>query len=707
MAATAKPNNDAPAFNIQFVVEQINQVLSKAYSLVEFDQLQPQQHLQLLSDVFASLSPQAAVDFSKDVFEEAIATTQDFLLKTLNYRIPAIVSETFASSFAQGERTILFPIFQWVLSRMPDNHLRVYLARFLQRIDVPEDLKMSDDGLRDLYARYEQLRGEFIGQHKRVEQMKAANADPAEARRKISAMESDRDKLQSSIAAAQKKLSTVPNKDVLISACNALRTEQDDQAKLQEKYEEQQAALETAGRRSTELNHRLRDIRRDVTENRIDSIMRRMSDEIKANRIALDQQIPMELNEKRAQSAALQKLLTEPLDMPALQSEQAQLDREITTLRSKVAERNRPTDDGTDIVAMKAQVKRVVDKKNELLAELHVQHGELERLSGQQREQETQLDQLRNSRVLKGDDFKRYSNQVRSKTAAAKTMKQRLADLRGEFGVLQYTERLLRSKHDDMREEISQLEARFGAKGFFETAENLSRVSEQKNSMEQVKGRTLEELSVVVQGLVAKIQERRQKLAPLVNDMRAMRSQAQVMDQDYEEKKSQFEYQQSLMLQEVSKLEAEVGALLDETKLNETIYHRLNAQILMVQVQLKRVESEMEFRSGAKQLDLASKSYAHFFHSATDTLEMRSKELQKRRRELDETHENNLQQVESFAGLRKLLDGKLSSMRKEGGGSVVGVGAGSGGRSLDQDIQAMIGGSTTRNGVDMLVLGHN
>lgn len=688
---------------MQFIVENVNQVLSRSYSLVDFDALQGPKLLQTIADVFTTLSAQLVLNFEEMPFDIAVQQLTDFLLKTLGYKPPPLVAGNFMQSIANAETTVVYPMMYWLLKNMPMHRKRVYLARFLQRVEIPDDLRMQDEGVRDLYQHYDSLRNDFISTHKRVDALKEAHADPAEARRKIAALEQERDRLSTYIAAAQKKLSQVPNKDALMSACKSLRAEQEEASKLAERRVEQQQALISSERRGTEMSNRLQNVRRDLHDGRVDSIVRRLRDEIQTNKMKLQEQIPKELNEKRAENAALTKLLSEPLDFQSLHNEMAQLDKECHQLQVQVAERQRPGEDGSSVVSVKQQVQRVVKKKQDILAELGNLQGDHERIQTEIREKDMTIAQFRDSKVLKGEDFRKYSNQVRGKTAATKTMKTRLADLRAEWGVLSYTEKTVGDTFESLRQEIEDIESRMGIRGYSRTAEELSQVNAQKNNAEQAKGRTLEELSKVVQDFTISIRERRTKLAPQINELRTVRQQANEVEQEWEEKKSQYDYQEGMLMQDVSKIDTEVNQLLDETRVNEALYHRLNAQVLLLDTQVQRANDEREFASGSRKLDQQFQSYSDLLIRTTDDHERRSKDLQRKRRDVEENHSLHVQQVEWFATLRKILEGKLMSVKSQNQQTAQQQ------NSVDKDIQNLMGNGGNRGGpgVDMLVLGNN
>eukprot|EP00758_Cryptobia_borreli_P001780 Tbor_TRINITY_DN252_c0_g1::TRINITY_DN252_c0_g1_i1::g.12196::m.12196/K19677/IFT81; intraflagellar transport protein 81 len=685
---------------LQYIVENVNTVLGEQYSLVDFDELSENRLLHVLANIFLTLSPTQNLGDIEKGDREPLYT---FLIRTIGYKIPPIISHSFQESFYNADKSVIYPVMYWVLQNLKQCRKRVYLARFLTRLDIPEQVRMSDERVRELYQHYESLRADFIQTHKRVDSLRETHADPAEARRRISGLQSEKEKLQSYIEAAQRKIANVPNTQALLTACKLLRTEKEEEAKLKEKYSEQQEALFAVERRHTEVTHRLKHAQRDLQDGKLESIVSRLKDEMFTNSMKLEDQIPKELNEKQAENAALQKLLSEPLDFPALNMENDTLDADICDLQKKIIERQRPSDDGNSIQMMRDQVKLVVKKKNEILQELNGINSDNERAIGKLRETESQIEQFRDQKVLSGQEFRVYSNQVRSKTTTTKTMKQKLGDLRAEWGVLSYTQKTLEVQFEDLRSEIQKIEETMGIRGYSDEAEKLDRVTDEKNAIEEVKGRTLEELSRIVQDIMVNIRDRRNKLNPQINELRSQRQVAAEVDQEWEERKSQYELQEGLLMQDVTIIESEVNILEEETRINEGLYHRLNNQKLLMDVMLHRAQEEKSYRASQSSLDInGCKTYSQLIDRTMQDVEKRSKDLQRRRRDIDENHETNVQQVEWFNNLRKILEVKVHCMKTTHGefgdgigicdGNTVGPrGTGNNANDIENDINAVMG----------------
>ncbi|EPY19662.1 hypothetical protein STCU_05187 [Strigomonas culicis] len=701
----AKAESQAPAAEdltpeelLQYVVEHVNSTLNRKYSLVDFDGLRGNKLLQVVNDIFATLLPSMQMDMETANKDEAMPRMIDFLTKTLGYRIPVLIQSSFPASFAAAEPTVVYPTMYWVLTHMQQNEKRVYLSRFLQPIEVPEDIRATDEDVRTIFGQYQQLRTSFVQIHKRVEALRAAFADPAETRRTVAALEEEKERLQQYVQAAEKKLANVPNKDALLEACKLLRLALEDDTKLSEKKVEQQQAKISIEMRNTEMSNRLQNLRRDAADGRVDIMVRRMKDEIQTNKIKLEEQLPLEIDAKQRENAELNKLLSEPLDMAALTSEERQLDDALRKLHDKVRDRQRPGEDGSSIATIKQQVQRVQGRKAEVLAELGSLQADNNRALTAIRERESRIEQLRQAtNMLKGDDFREFSNQVRAKKAATEGMRTRLAEQRAEWGVLTYTQQALQERFDELDKIIGNLESKLGLQGYSRTVEALSKLTAEKDTIEEVKGKTLEELSRVVQDFTLAIREGRTRLAPLINELRTVRQTAAEVEEEWSDKKSQYDYQKGLLMEDIQKLDDDVTRLKEERNANESLFHRVRTQSVLLAAQVKRAAEERAFRSQPElSLDPQYKTYSDYFADVTKQLEARTKDLQTRRRDVDENHDTNVQQVDWFNSLRRILEGKLASLRDAAPpGSSAGRQA-----NVDQAIKQVMG-------ADMLVLNNN
>ena len=59
-------------------------------------------------------------------------------------------ADTFRQKLMSGNAEIIHPILLWLLQRREDSKKRVYLARFLVKVDIPPEMR-TDSDVSDLY----------------------------------------------------------------------------------------------------------------------------------------------------------------------------------------------------------------------------------------------------------------------------------------------------------------------------------------------------------------------------------------------------------------------------------------------------------------------------------------------------------------------------------------------------------------------------
>jgi len=73
------------------------------------------------------------------------------------------------------------------------------------------------------------------------------------------------------------------------------------------------------------------------------------------------------------------------------------------------------------------------------------------------------------------------------------------------------------------------VEAKHGVSGYRNTQDAIENVSTMKSEFDSVKGRTLEDMSDMVQQFNSKIANKKAALEPVLREVRALRTQAQVI----------------------------------------------------------------------------------------------------------------------------------------------------------------------------------
>merc|ERR1712232_768506 len=115
--------------------------------------------------------------------------------------------------------------------------------------------------------------------------------------------------------------------------------------------------------------------------------------------------------------------------------------------------------------------------------------------------------------------------------------------------------------------------------GLRETEARLEKASVDKSQVDKAKGKTLDEISAIVQKINQQLKEKKNKLAPQIKALRSVRQNFQQVEVKYLEKKSAYDQAKSTMDGELSKVSSEVRQLENEVLDAEQNYHELNMQL--------------------------------------------------------------------------------------------------------------------------------
>ncbi|XP_062400081.1 intraflagellar transport protein 81 homolog [Sardina pilchardus] len=645
---------------LKFIVEQLNrEPFKKSFNLITFDSQEPMQLLQILNDVLAEIDPKQAIDIREELPEQ---TTKRMitLLGMLKYKPPGSLSE--ASSFRQGlvtgSKPVVHHILFWLLQKLPELKKRAYLARFLVKLEVPADF-LQDDVIADTYHQYEELVEGFKTYHKDCEQLKSSGFSTAEIRRDITAMEEEKEQLIKRVERLRKRVETVSNHQRMLELTRQLRVEKEREEALAQQKQEQKNQLFQAEQRLQRAQLQLKDLNQAAADAKPESVMRRLEEEIKFNSYMVTDKLPKEVQSKRVAVQYLQKVASEPAmgqaELAELEDKIREANIQINQLIEKRMMRNDPMDDKLSLFRQQASIiSRKKEARAEELQEAREELGALERelhmKSSQARDQD-------GAQFIRGDEFKRYVAKMRSKNVGYKKKKQELDGLKAEYGVLQRTEEILKQRHDAGLQQLQSVEAQKGISGYSNTQEELERVSAIKSELDEMKGRTLDDMSEMVKKLNSVIVEKKSALAPLIKELRPLRQQCQELTQEYEEKKGQYDTCAAGLESNRSKLEQEVRALREEVDQEENRHFYINCMKQIIEVQLQRAADEMKaYVSSDPQERRKTLRDQYMKHIAEQ--ESLGKKLREQQKVVRESHGPNMKQVKMWRDLEQLLECK-------------------------------------------------
>merc|ERR1719277_2211048 len=146
----------------------------------------------------------------------------------------------------------------------------------------------------------------------------------------------------------------------------------------------------------------------------------------------------------------------------------------------------------TRLAVYKQQANLVAKKKELVLKDQKKLEDDRDTLSKELSTKEREYEQMKGHKFMKRDEFKNYAASLRDKSAKFKRFKAELSELRHEVAVLSRTEQLLQAKDPTPA-------------GLRETEAALEKASVDKSQVDKAKGKTLDEISRIVEKIKQKI----------------------------------------------------------------------------------------------------------------------------------------------------------------------------------------------------------
>uniref|UniRef100_A0A8D0ZGS9 Intraflagellar transport protein 81 homolog n=1 Tax=Sus scrofa TaxID=9823 RepID=A0A8D0ZGS9_PIG len=622
---------------IKFIVDNLNkEPFRKNYNLITFDSLEPMQLLQVLNDVLAEIDPKQDVDIREEMPEQT-AKRMLSLLGILKYKPPGSATDmsTFRQGLVIGSKPVIYPVLHWLLQRTNELKKRAYLARFLIKLEVPSEF-LQDETVADTN------------------------------KQDISAMEEEKDQLIKRVERLKKRVETVQNHQRMLKIARQLRVEKEREEFLAQQKQEQKNQLFHAVQRLQRIQNQLKSMRHAAADAKPESLMKRLEEEIKFNSYMVTEKFPKELENKKKELHFLQKVVSEPAmgqsDLLELESKINEINTQINQLIEKKMIRNEPIEGRLSLYRQQASI---ISHKKEAKAE-ELQEAK-EKLANLEREVSVKTNQTREfdgTEVLKGDEFKRYVSKLRSKSTIFKKKHQIIAEFKAEFGLLQRTEELLKQRHENIQHQLQTLEEKKGISGYSYTQEELERVSALKSEVDEVKGRTLDDMSEMVKKLNSLVTEKKSALAPVIKELRQLRQKCQELTQECDEKKSQYDSCAAGLESNRSKLEQEVRGLREECLQEESRYHYTNFMIKNLEVQLRRATDEMKAYVSSDQQEKRKAIREQYTKNITEQ-ENLGKKLREKQKAVRESHGPNMKQAKMWRDFEQLMECKKQCFLKQ------------------------------------------
>mmetsp|Transcript_45040 Transcript_45040/g.104338 ORF Transcript_45040/g.104338 Transcript_45040/m.104338 type:complete len:673 (+) Transcript_45040:88-2106(+) len=619
-------------------------------SLVTFDEAEPLELMEILNKVLSYLDSKHEVDLREEQSEKMYQRIAEFL-HILGYQCSFDIE--FQHGIMNCDKGTVHPVLYWLLSNLEPLRKRSYLAKFCVNLEVPEEF-LREEQVYEIFQHYKELQSQFKTTHAHLEQERGGRMIPTDLQREVNQLDAEREQLAQKIQHLRLKSEKEEGFQALLKVTSMLRKEQEEEARLLEKLQEQRFQLEQTEQQYIERSARLREMReaqQQDAEGSAEAMLKVLRSEVQKNRDALNR-VQRESEEKLRRMREIDVALSEPPvgkgDIDVLEGDINNMEAEIQNLEQMINEQNQDS----RLSVYKQQANLVAKKKEAVLKDKKQVDEERDLLSKELSQKEREYEQMKGHKFMKRDEFKNYAATLRDKSAKFKRLKGELSEIRHEVAILTKTELILQAKDPT-------------PSGMRETEAMLEKASVEKSQVDKAKGKTLDEISEIVKKINAQLKDKKNKLAPQIKALRSVRQQFQQVEARYLEKKGIYDQTKNGIDTDIQKVLGDVRQLESEVLEAEQSYHELNMQLVATDCKLQRTQKEARCLRKEEQYSSSYATLSERYTAETTRLDQSCQELRKQQKVIKDGYEMNMQQKKAFQQLEKLMQVKLKVAQQE------------------------------------------
>ncbi|CAF1361925.1 unnamed protein product [Adineta ricciae] len=649
---------------LKFIVEQLKRppFNRKDYNILTFDNLTNNQLLQVLTDVFAVIDPkeQAHKIDIRDEEPDKTATRHMNTLKMLGYR-PKLDTDvnTFRQNLVSGDKSVVFPVLQWLLEKVPEHKERAYLGRYLSRAEVPTEF-LSDPEIAEQYERCDELMEEFKEIHQAYKETTSTPHTIEDLRRDIKQLEDEKETLQKRLEKQKPRVQKVPAAQIELA--KNYRQEVEKEAKLNTMKQDLQNAINQLEQKIQRLERQVADQRSSSYDQSPEAIMKRMEEENQVNSYLVTEKFPKQLSQMKTKLKYYEEVTSNKAlgqtELTSYRAKISELNSAINKLHEKRVLTKDPTADNLAVFRQQALiVARRKEQAAERLTQLRAENDALEKQFGRGASinggggASSLMKQA--GHIPQGEEFQRYVNMLRSKGNAYKRKRQELNDMTAEIQLLKRTEELLKEQVEQIKSRMTMEERKQGIEGYFSTQERLEELSTMKMEQDELKGKSLDEITSLIKTLNTRISSKKAELDPILKEVKPLRAKVQELRSEYEAKKTKYDALNANFESSRSTLESEVRGFYEEQYAQESRFHTLRAQMLIHAVQLKRANDE---QSSYMSKDKTTKSTRELLNKQISDYEVRIKSNRDRQKATKDVHIDGTKQMKYWRDLLRMME---------------------------------------------------
>ena len=268
-----------------------------------------------------------------------------------------------------------------------------------------------------------------------------------------------------------------------------------------------------------------------------------LKSDLARNRNHLDE-LTFEIREKQKKLQENEERLYEPIPdhntVVSMENRVIQLRTLVAELNTKL-EKERDHDKEDKLALSKQQAQMMLKKKESALEEMKKLESEKENMEFKLQTKLKELEKIKGPGYTKKSEGDKFASDIGDLKKKVKFMKKELNEYNDEVATLERTKAIIDRNYEDIDGQVKDLERKYGVTGYSNIIQNQNELMEGMGEVDFMKGKTLEELSEVVEALTKKIESKRSDIQPLTTEIKAYKKNYVQMEEEYQAKKGEYD----------------------------------------------------------------------------------------------------------------------------------------------------------------------
>ena len=628
----------------------INDPFDDNLTLFSFDELSKKSLRDILFKILEVIEPEFTASWRETLSVEDQAARITEVMSLVDY--PAYHDQIGESLMDGEESSEIKVVMYYLLTNRETCSRRAYLGKFLVGVPVPEEFLM-DKEIQGLETELKELMDYFKEEHEELSKRDNEQGKLQAQKEEIRQLEREKEQLIIRLKTYQHAGTQTREFLEILRATSELRQVQEEEARLTEKLFAEQKLLENyetdllmAQQKVATLEDKI-----GVDVSAEDLLFRARNEEKMLK--GLVEELDRELGDKESRGRENEKKLeTKVPDEGELQEMKGVALKLRALLEDLDLRLERAVDEEKEerLEIFRRQVEVVEKKKEDLEEEIREsREGTVGVESRVHRLKQELKERGMAQEEMELDDLKTFQERLQRKLGERNAKQEEISYLQRELSVLETTKGVLDREHQESTEVVREFEEKFGVQGFSEMEAKIEDLTRQKGQIDQVKGKSLEELSLIVQNMSKKIAEKQGELQPLVDQQKAVKQEIRSLEGEYSTKKEGYWKQIGGLKDEYEALVKTVTEKRNEVFEKEIQREQLIEKAKVLQLYSDLMDTESQLGSGE---GVEEGSYGEKMDRRVREVEQ---EIQAKQKVKDRIRETAPEKVKGMAFVQRLL----------------------------------------------------